>query len=64
MNIDTAAATVKQFKQELAAMKVLFKDGDQMPGEVFFKFMDVLVPAFDALITEVEKCKKEKDVSK
>ena len=61
MDIVTAAETVKQFKKELAAMKILFKEGDQMPGKVFFNFMDVLVPAFDILITEVEKCKKEKD---
>ena len=54
-----------KFKKELEEMKQMAKEGDTMPAGVFFMFMDTLMPAFDGIIEEVTKMKKEKkDVSK
>ena len=61
---ENAVDTMKQFKVELGEMKKMAKEGDTMPAEVFFVFMDVLVPAFDGIIEEIDRLKGEEDVSK
>lgn len=59
MNVQEAADVVQQFKDQLEMMRHKAKPGDTIPAEVFFNFMDILVPSFDVLITEVTKNKEQ-----
>ncbi len=52
MEYDKAVDTMTKFKKELEQMKGLAQPGDTMPAEVFFTLMNVLIPAFDAIIKE------------
>jgi len=64
MKYKHAVDTMTKFKVELEEMRKLAKSDDTMPAGVFFMFMDVLVPAFDGIIEEIDRLKGEKDVSK
>ncbi len=64
MKYKHAVDTMTKFKAELEEMRKLAKPDDTMPAGVFFMFMDVLVPAFDGIMEEIDRLKGEKDVSK
>ena len=55
MNVEQAEQIVGQFKTELAAMKKEAKPGDTMPAEVFFAFMDVLVPVLEEMSKQLKE---------
>ena len=63
MKYEHAQDVMKKFQAELIEMKKEAQPGDTMPAEVFFMFMDTLIPAFEAIIEEIEK-KVDVDVSK
>jgi len=64
MNYTNAKGVMEKFKVELEEMRKQATDGDTMPAEVFFMFMDILMPAFDGIIEEVVRLKEEANVSK
>ena len=64
MKYEEAASTIKKFKSELEVMKKQAQPGDTLPAEVFFMFMDTLVPAFDGLVKEIITLREKEDVSK
>ena len=59
MKYDEAQLVFEKFKGELKEMKGKTKPGDTIPAEVFFMFMDVLIPSFEGIIEEITKLKGE-----
>ena len=59
MEFPQAVQVMEQFKSELEEMRNEAKPGDSMPAEVFFAFMDILVPAMESIIEEAIKLKGE-----
>jgi len=53
-----------QFKQELKNMRGAAKDDDVMPANVFFAFMDVIVPVIDDVIENNKQLKEKLDECK
>ena len=64
MKYGEAKKVMEKFKIELKDMRKQAKPGDTMPAEVFFLFMDTLMPAFNAIMEETDKVRGEKDGSK
>ena len=64
MEYEQAREVMTKFKAELKDMRKKAQPGDSMPAEVFFLFMDTLLPSFDAIMEETDRVRGEKDGSK